>query len=269
VTNNHSNSDVIVINRNLFLVIFGLLTLLVGVAIGFWVGQFAAARNFAAIQAEITASLKELSFDRQVIVEPQVNADDVQAPQAADIPEEGLIPEIPEWQDVSADDDPYLGPEDAPITIVEFSDFQCSYCARFHEQTFDKLIEEYGDQIRFVYRDYPLLGMHPEAQPAAEAAQCANDQDAFWEMHDLIFSNQFALSSESYISFAEELTLDMDAFNECLESGKYADEVLADMEEGISYGVSGTPAFFVNGRILMGAQPFENFAALIEAELNK
>ena len=169
--------------------------------------------------------------------------------------------------DVSVDDDPVMGNEDAPVVIVEFSDFQCSYCARFYQDTLPQLFEEYGDDIQFVYRDYPLSPIHPHAQEAAEAAECANDQDAFWEYHDLLFDNQTALDTESLISYAEELELDTDEFTDCLESGKYTDEVLADFEEGRSYGVSGTPTFFINGVRLVGAQPFANFQQVIEAEL--
>lgn len=157
------------------------------------------------------------------------------------------------------------------MTIVEFSDFQCPYCKRFRDQTFDALIEQYGDQIRIVYRDFPLDSIHPEARKAAEAAECADDQGKFWEYHDLVYANQqvTGLGLEALGGFAEELELDMDEFNECLESGKYADEVSADLADGTRYSVTGTPTFFINGVRLVGAQPLAAFTAIIDQELGQ
>jgi protein-disulfide isomerase len=169
--------------------------------------------------------------------------------------------------DVSADDDPATGSDDPEVVIVEFSDFQCPYCARFHQQTFSQLMENYGDRVQFVYRDFPLESMHPQALPAAEAAECADDQDAFWEYQDLLFANQGSLDSDSLISYAEDLQLDVDEFRECFESGKYEDEVRADLDDGTAYGVSGTPTFFINGLRLVGAQPYSAFEQAIEQEL--
>ncbi len=170
---------------------------------------------------------------------------------------------------VSVDDDPFLGPEDAPVTIVEFSDFQCPYCKRFRDQTFDALREQYGDQIRIVYRDFPLSSIHPDAQKAAEAGECADEQGLFWEMHDIIYANQVVgLSVDALTSYAEQIDgLDVDQFAECVSSGKYAEEVAADLRDGTSYGVSGTPTFFINGYRLVGAQPLAAFTALIDQEL--
>lgn len=122
-----------------------------------------------------------------------------------------------------------MGSDDAPITIIEFSDFECPFCTRFHLETYPLLLETYGEQIRFVYRDLPLTTIHPNAFPAAEAANCANEQDSFWEFHDLLFSGELELGSETYQAYAEELALDMTAFNECLETRRYQDEVQADL----------------------------------------
>jgi protein-disulfide isomerase len=169
--------------------------------------------------------------------------------------------------DVSADDDPATGSDDPEVVIVEFSDFQCPYCARFHQQTFPQLMENYGDRMQFVYRDFPLESIHPQALPAAEAAECADDQGAFWEYQDLLFANQGSLDSDSLISYAEDLQLDVDEFRECFESGKYEDEVRADLDDGMAYGVSGTPTFFINGMRLVGAQPYSAFEQVIEEEL--
>lgn len=170
--------------------------------------------------------------------------------------------------DVSVDDDPAWGPEDAPVVIVEFSDFQCPFCGRFHEQTYSQLRENYAGQIRFVYRDYPILQLHPNALISAQAANCAGDQDKYWEYHDLLLTNQDRSSRADLGDFAAELELDMDEFNECLDSGRYEQEVNADVQDGNRYGVRGTPTFFINGQVLIGAQPYETFAAAIEAELS-
>lgn len=169
---------------------------------------------------------------------------------------------------IDTDGDPQIGPNNAKVTIIGFSDFQCSYCKRFRDSTFDALFERYGDDIRFVYRDYPLpANMHPQAQKAAEAAECANEQGKFWEMHDLLYENISTLSEDLYKELAKELKLDAEQFDDCLDSDKYADEVLADQKAGSSYGVSGTPTFFINGQMLVGAQPIEAFAEIIDQEL--
>ncbi len=169
--------------------------------------------------------------------------------------------------DVSVDDDPSIGPADAPVTIIEFSDFQCPYCTRFRDETLDQLLDEYGDQVHIVYRDFPLTQIHQYAVGAAIAAECANDQGMFWEMHDTLFANQSALDTESLRGYAEDLGLDMDTFDSCLEDQSVNDEVMADLADGQSYGVRGTPSFFINGRLLVGAQPFESFQAIIDEEL--
>lgn len=172
----------------------------------------------------------------------------------------------PRIEGVKTDGDPQIGPNNAKVTIVGFSDFECSFCKRFRDSTLDALIEKYGDDIRFVYRDYPLP-FHPQAQIAAEAAECANEQGKFWEMHDIIFDNQATLNNDAYSEFAEQLGLDTKKFDQCLSSNKYADEVAADQKDGESYGVSGTPTFFINGWILVGAQPMSEFEKLIDQEL--
>jgi protein-disulfide isomerase len=164
---------------------------------------------------------------------------------------------------LTTDDDPATG----SVVIVEFSDIQCPFCAHFHQQTFPQIMENYGDRVRFIYRDFPLESMHPYALPAAEAAECADDQGAFWEYLDTLFANQDSLDSDSLISYAEDLQLDVDEFRECLESGKYEDEVRADLDDGMAYGVSGTPTFFINGRPFVGAQPYDAFEQAIEEEL--
>jgi protein-disulfide isomerase len=167
--------------------------------------------------------------------------------------------------DVSMDDDPTYGPKDAPITIVEFSDFQCPYCSRVNP-ALEQVKETYGDKISLTFRDFPLP-MHPEAPKAGEASHCADEQGKFWEYHDKLFENQRALKDENLKAYAAELALDGDAFAKCLDSGKYADDIVKDKADGEMAGVSGTPAFFINGVFLNGARPFENFKEVIDAEL--
>ncbi len=161
--------------------------------------------------------------------------------------------------------DPTKGKADAPVRIVEFSDFQCPYCSKVMD-TMKQIETTYGDKVSVTFRNFPLP-MHPDAPKAAEAAQCADDQGKFWEMHDKLFSNQQALKVEQLKGYAGELGLDAAAFDTCLSSGKYTEEVKADQEAGEAVGVSGTPAFFVNGRFLNGALPFEQFKEAIDAEL--
>jgi len=176
--------------------------------------------------------------------------------------------ELPRY-DVPVDDDPVLGREDAPVTIIEFSDFECPFCTRFHSDTFSRIIENYGDEVRFVYRDFPLTSIHPEAFPAAEAANCAGEQGQYWEYHDKLFSGgPQALSAETYVRYAEELTLDMQDFQECVDTGRYKDEVQADFDFGAQLGVRSTPTFFINGIAVVGAQPYSTFVEIIEGELN-
>jgi protein-disulfide isomerase len=161
---------------------------------------------------------------------------------------------------VSADDDPFWGPADAPVTIIEFSDFQCPYCARFVTETLPQIKQTYEGKVRFVFRDYPLSQLHENAEKAAEAADCANEQGKFWEYHDKLFSNQSALDVASLKSYASQLGLDTGVFDQCLDSGKFAQEIQKDIQDGDSYGVQGTPAFFVNGRLVEGALPFADYA---------
>jgi len=163
------------------------------------------------------------------------------------------------------DDDPIYGKADAPVAIVEFSDFQCPYCSRVNP-TLEKVKAEYGDKIALIFRDYPLP-MHPEAPKAAEAASCANDQGKFWEMHDMLFENQRALKIADLKGYGAKLELDTAAFDKCLDDGKYGDDVKKDMADASAAGVTGTPAFFINGRFLNGARPYEQFKEAIDAEL--
>ena len=163
-----------------------------------------------------------------------------------------------------------LGSPDAPVTIVEFSDFQCPYCERFYTQTFSQLKENYIDtgKVRFVFKDFPL-SFHEKAMPAALAAECAGEQGKYWDMHDKLFGEQQRWvksdkPNDVFKEFAKELDLNGDQFNECLDSQKYQAEIQADQQEGLAAGVQGTPAFFINGQFISGAQPYQVFQQVID-----
>ncbi len=162
---------------------------------------------------------------------------------------------------------PSKGPENAPITIVEFSDFECPFCSRVNP-TLAQVQENYGDKVRIVFRQFPLA-IHANAQKAAEASLCAHEQGKFWQMHDLMFAAQRELGVDQLKAKASQLGLDTESFNQCLDSGEYADEVQADMAEGTAAGVSGTPAMFVNGIPISGAVPYEQVSAVIDDELGR
>lgn len=170
---------------------------------------------------------------------------------------------------VSADDDPVKGSNDAPVTMIEFSDYECFFCARYSLQTFPQIDENYiqTGKVKLIFRDYPL-GFHQHARKAAEASECADEQGKYWEYHHLLFENHEALDNESLKQYAVDLGLDATIFNECLDSGKMAQEVEKDFQDGVSYGIKGTPTFFINGIKVVGAQPYEAFQQIIEQELN-
>ncbi|MBU0469874.1 MAG: thioredoxin domain-containing protein [Nanoarchaeota archaeon] len=171
--------------------------------------------------------------------------------------------------EVSVDNDAILGDENAPVTIVEFSDFQCPYCGKAYENL-KPLEKEYIDtgKVRLVFRDFPL-SFHLEAESAAMAAECAHEQGKFWEYHNTLFENQAELGTDKYIKWAGDLGLDVAQFEECVKSQKYLNEVAEDFVDGQKYGVSGTPAFFINGKLISGAQPYSVFKEEIETALAK
>lgn len=166
------------------------------------------------------------------------------------------------------EDDPVLGAADAPVTIIEFSDYECPYCRRYHAETFDQIMATYGDQVRYVFKDLPLTSIHPNAVPAANAAHCAHEQNVFWEYHNLLFSMELGLTDGAYLEYANRVNANMDAFVDCLEENRYVETVMQDTAilTSISAPLS-TPTFFINGQYLAGAQPFSEFARVIEAEL--
>lgn len=173
--------------------------------------------------------------------------------------------------DVEIGDSPIKGDKNAPVTIVEFSDYECPFCARFYSQTLSQIQKEYIDngKVKLVFKDFPL-GFHQNAQKAAEAARCARDQggdEKYYLMHDKLFELGVVGGVDSFKQYAKDLGLDSSKFDSCLTSGKYGEDVKKDMSYGSTIGVRGTPAFFINGNLVSGAQPFQVFQQAIDAEL--
>jgi protein-disulfide isomerase len=174
--------------------------------------------------------------------------------------------EVPRASVAIAAANPTWGNASAPVTIIEFSDYQCPFCQRV-EPTLKRLRAAYGDKIRFVWKDFPLTQIHPQAFKASEAAHCAGEQGKYWELHDVLFNKQQELQPDDLKRHAIELGLNAPAFNQCLDSSKYGERVRDGLAEGNQLGVNSTPTIFINGRRLSGAQPYEVFAAVIDEEL--
>jgi len=168
--------------------------------------------------------------------------------------------------DVKAEGAPFKGKADAPVTIVEFSDFHCPFCKRVLP-TLTQIESRYGDKVRLVFRDFPIDKLHPGARKGHEAARCANEQGRFWPYHDKLFANAPKASPKDLNTYAKEVGLDVAAFEQCFKSGKYRGAVQDDIEAGKKAGVTGTPAFFINGRLIAGAQPLSAFTRVIDDEL--
>lgn len=247
-----TNEESITFKRSHFFLALLPITFVLGLAAGY---VFWGLQPFGETSTVNTAAVETESVDEQVA-------------QAGDQPEEGDTGQQ-EYRryDVSEDDDPVLGSEDAEITLIEFSDFECPYCTRWHTDVFDRIREDYPDQVRFVYRDFPLKSIHPNAVPAAEAANCANEQDAFWEFSEKLFGGELGLNPEAYLEYANQIDLDTDEFAKCIEEGRYSQEVEDDYQYAAQLGVQSTPTFFLNGIPLIGAQPYEVFKDVIEREL--
>lgn len=168
--------------------------------------------------------------------------------------------------ELSVTGEPFKGPENAPVTIVKFEDFHCPFCRQV-QPTLTELLSRYNGKVRLVHKDLPLDSIHPRALPAAEAARCADDQGKFWSYHDKLYANSPKASTEDLKSYAKELGLKVEAFDRCVESGKYKAVVQKDLNEGAQLGLTATPVFFINGREISGAQPLEAFTAIIDEEL--
>ncbi|PIT93637.1 hypothetical protein COU00_03360 [Candidatus Falkowbacteria bacterium CG10_big_fil_rev_8_21_14_0_10_43_11] len=176
-------------------------------------------------------------------------------------PAAGSVPEV-------SGDDNVRGEKNAAVTVIEYSDFQCPYCSR-HNGTMEQIYNEYKDKVLFVYRHFPLNSIHPEAQKAAEASECAAEQGKFWEMHDKIFADNAAqkMSVEQWKKEATDLGLNAKKFNDCLDNGQYAGKIAQEQNDGGAAGVQGTPVTFINGELISGAVPYEQIKAAIEAKL--
>ena len=177
---------------------------------------------------------------------------------------------------VGVDDDPVLGDAKAKVTIIEFGDYQCPSCRMFWKDVEPRLKKEYVDtgKVKIVFRDFPIVQIHPEAILASEAAQCAIDQDKYWEMHDKIYREQYnkgddlvRFKAADLKKWAKDLRLDSAAFDTCLDSERYKAEVAKDKADGDDVGIQGTPTFFINGRFLGGVQPYPVFKKMIDEEL--
>ena len=182
---------------------------------------------------------------------------------------------------ISAGNNPIIGNPDAAITIMEFSDFQCPFCAKFHTETLPTIMEEYIDKgtVKLVFRDFPIQNIHPNAVPASIAAECANEQGKFKQMYHTLFEKQKEWNNleTSYAitifnQYASEMKLDEEKFDTCIRNAKYLEEVQKDLNDGRTYGITGTPGFFIgNEKIgfveLKGAQPFESFQKIIDSQL--
>jgi len=180
----------------------------------------------------------------------------------------GCVDKVQPGAGPSIEGKPFVGGADAGVVIVEFSDFQCPVCGRAYPVV--KQVEAaYGDSIKLVYKHFPIRQIHPFAQKAAEASECANEQGKFWEMHDILFQNQNALDIASLKQYARDIGLDSSAFNACLDSGSKVGAVAKDYQEGTALGVSGTPTFYINGQQYAGYLSFERFKSIIDGELAK
>lgn len=227
-----------------YAVIGVLLGLVVGAGTGFAVGRVTAPDG-TMTTAGAAAALPALPSGAAVPSQPQSSAP-------------AVVP------NVSTEGRPSEGPSNAPVTIVEFTDFQCPFCGAFARDTEHSLIAAYRGKVRFVIRDFPITGIHQYAQKAAEAAECAQDQGKFWPYHDVLFANQETLDDAHLKAYAKQVGMDRAAFSRCLDSGSKSAVVAADMADGQRYGVSATPTFFVNGQKVIGAKPLDGFKQIID-----
>ncbi|MFQ6000595.1 MAG: DsbA family protein [Anaerolineae bacterium] len=188
-------------------------------------------------------------------------------------PEPPTIAPTPTWPSQTPEGDPVKGSPDAPVTIIEYSDYQCPYCARFATETLPLIEENYiaTGKVRLVFRNFPV---HQQAVVVAGAAVCAQEQGKFWQMHDASFAQQEEWSGnpdfmDLFEGYAQDMGLDTDQFTSCLSAGEWLDKLKKDFEAGQEAGVQGTPSFFINDQAIVGAQPFEVFQEVIEQELAK
>ncbi len=262
IENNNIKTDNITIKKSTYNNMIKVLVLAIGIS------TFMGGYSIGTMDSSDSLSTEEM---KEIISEINKNAVPTPAQGGAAAP--SII-------DVTFAGNPMMGDPDAPITIIEFSDFQCPFCSRFHEQTLPAIMENYIDtgKVNFVYRDLPL-GFHPNANPASIAAECANEQGKFWEYHDVLFDKQSqwqSLAADDFTTnakqFATDLGLESASFESCLSSSETASKVSQDTKDAASYGATGTPTFFIgnekNGFVkIVGAQPFAAFEAEINSQL--
>lgn len=167
--------------------------------------------------------------------------------------------------DVAVEGNPFRGAADAQVVMVEFSDFNCGFCGRYARETLNPLVDAFGDRVKFVYRDFPILAQ--SSYDAALAAQCAFEQGDFWGYHNALFNNQGAFGRDLFLKIAADIGLDGDSFTDCLDNQKHRDSIVADAIDAQNLGLRGTPSFFINGRFVSGAQPYNVFADILNQEL--
>jgi protein-disulfide isomerase len=181
-------------------------------------------------------------------------------------PAAAKVAATPARLDVPIGTAPIWGPVNAPVTIIEFSDYECPYCKKWDLEIWPQIQKAYPNQVRLVYKDFPLLQSHPNASPAASAARCANDQGKYWLFHDRIFASN-SLGQPVFDSIATQLNLDIAQWKACISAKKYDADIMADYSYGQQLGITGTPTFFINGLPMVGAQPFSAFKQVIDQEL--
>ncbi len=180
-------------------------------------------------------------------------------------------PDVTEWSrtfGIELEGRPLYGPKDAPVTIIEFTDYECPFCQRYTLTTYPALLKKYGDQVNYAVRHFPVSYQHRRAHKAAQAAECAGDQDKFFVYHDVLFKNNRMLDDKSLVGYAAQVGLNTEVFEACLESGAKSTVVDDDVQAGIARGLQGTPSFMVNGSLIVGAQPAEVFHRYIDRELS-
>jgi protein-disulfide isomerase len=219
------------------------------------------------VRSSLDAGTEELAGVREALGEVQAVLEDATGNGGGRAEARPQRPDPGERHEVALDGAPVRGPEGAKVTIVEFGDFQCPFCTRVNT-TLQQVREQYPDDVKLVFKHLPLR-IHPQAPGAHAAAEAAHRQGRFWEMHDKIFANQGDLAPETFVAYAQQIGLDVDAFKKDVASDDVKQRVDADTREAQKLGVSGTPAFFINGKYLAGAQPFEAFKQRIDEELGK
>jgi protein-disulfide isomerase len=212
-------------------------------------------------EAEVTDQIRSLLQDQKIADRRREFAKSLEANSKVEI----YLDPPPPFRMTVGIEGPTSGAANAAVTIVEFEDFQCPFCRKAQE-TVQQVLAQYKDKVRLVHRDFPLQPLHPDSEKAHEAARCALEHGKFWEYRELLYKNAPA-AGPLLMSYATQLGMDSDDFKKCVDSGKYKDAVLRDEGEGEKLGVQGTPAFFINGRPLSGAQPESEFARIIDEEL--